>query len=477
MSFMRFQTSAPGSPRDDRGAGDPRQAVVRCRPRPGDPSIFLGLAGHRLGWVLSAALAAACAACGGTSDLSATLAPPSEGPPRITVTPALDLSGLGEAVLEERGWSERLVIEHIALSVEDVRLLGADPRIPAGGLALLDEPQVLAADGRPEVSLSLPFPRQFVGSEDLAVFVRIAPAAALEGASVEVYARLYTSAPAPGGAQLSAAGSDVDPVQDAPRSPPPSSTSGAVEESRDAVDPDVDPARPQEAQDPAGAVDPDVDPAHPREHASGEPVDSDGAVDPDVDPARDPEGGVSGAVDPDVDPARPKETSSEEDASELARSARAVSGESTSSRSSALKARGLPPHLEGAQVGGRAEDGTDSIAFVLRDEQAADMVASLVGNRLRHDVVVGIPAARWFTPRVMASLERGLPDTLEESAPGRGPAATYDALGLLEVRRGPRDLPVETGALGRSTPGDPSNTTFFLTNERIEGNSLRRGDH
>ena len=72
-------------------------------------------------------------ACGTESapSITADLAAPATREAKITLNAALDVSVFDQALLD------RFVIEDIQLNVADVRLLGADPRIPAGGLVLL----------------------------------------------------------------------------------------------------------------------------------------------------------------------------------------------------------------------------------------------------------------------------------------------------------------------------------------------------
>lgn len=346
----------------------------------------------------------AATACDPGVDVSASLALPHE-PSRVEVTPALDLSGLPVA-----GLRDRLVIEHIALNIEDLRLLGADPRIPTGGLDLLDGPRVITADGRDQAALVLSFPSHFASGEDLAVFLRVAPSAALEGASVEIFGRLYASVPTVTTAQLSS------------------------------VDPDIDPAH---EGDEDGSVDPDVDPAH----GGGET----GSVDPDVDPAH--EGGETGSVDPDVDPAHVEDTSGEDGSVDP----------------------DVDPALEFARRAliRRTEGNVASVPFVLRDNDTADMVATL-GARAQLDVVVGIPATRWLDAAVVASLEAALSAVVEDQVDlSSWGSPNADVIvsnhGLLEINRSEEIMSETPSTLPSS--GRP----YFLTSdERVERNRLDR---
>ena len=191
-------------------------------------------------------LSMVAAACGPevTSTLSADLAAPTAREAKVTLTPALDVSFFEQALLE------RFVIEDIQLHVADVRLLGADPRIPAGGLVLLTQGRVVHATGD-AAGLEIPFPSQFADDDDLAVYLRIDRTPELGDASVVVRARLYEEKVSGGAAALSAAEDE-------------------------ATDPDGDPAR--DPEDRVGATDPDGDPALPRRCAD--------ATDPDGDPAK-----------------------------------------------------------------------------------------------------------------------------------------------------------------------------------------------
>lgn len=246
-------------------------------------------------------LFAFAAACGGNANapVEAELQLIDRQEAKITVTPALEVSSL-----VDDGLASRIIIDQIDLNLTEVRLLGADPSIPAGGLELLDAPRVIQAEGDVEAALELQFPEQYLGDEDLAVYLRIDRSIALEQASLVIRGRLFTN-PVDGGA--SALTADIDP---------------------------------------------------------------DGATDPDIDPADDPDGdGTDCATDPDIDPAD-------------------CAGMSTRG----LVQRGLL---------------NPSVGFELRDRNSADLVSQL-GDAASLDVVVGIPANRWFTPSVVNRLEEVL---------------------------------------------------------------------
>lgn len=355
---------------------------------------------------LLVALALTATACGVEERLDAGIGLP-PGASAVSITPAVD-----DAVVDRLRWSSRLAIEHVAVHLADVRLLGADPRIPSGGLDLLDSGQVIESRGRPEPSIRLRVPPQYLASEDLAVFLQLEPSPELEGASVEVFARLYADVPTmPEAAMLTAA------------APDPGGGSGDGEDG--VPDPDVDPARPSddeaEVATPNPQVpDPDVDPAGPGlDHAGHEEV-----PDPDVDPAR---------PDPDGPPSADEEEPTPNEGT----------------RRQALTATGL----EAA-----------SVPFVLRDEAAFDMVA-ILGPDSGLDVVIGIPADRWLTADVVARLEAAL----RRRAAGlrADPGAE-----VLEIRR--RSEPAAMEAPSTEAEEDAPSEVYVADDDDLEGTRIRR---
>jgi hypothetical protein len=189
------------------------------------------------------------AGCGGAidagSDLRVDLRAPEAQPAFVTVTPALDVGQLFDPAL-----AERLVIEEITVNTKQVRLLGADPRIPTGGLALTEGDHILSTLGDPS-TFAVPAD---LAPDALGVFLRLGGHSGLGGASVIVRARLYRSATAAAAHSLEAADPEGDPAM------------GTDE----AADPEGDPARgTDEAADPEGdpakgtgeAADPEGDPA------------------------------------------------------------------------------------------------------------------------------------------------------------------------------------------------------------------------
>ncbi|MGF1511192.1 MAG: hypothetical protein ACFB9M_16995 [Myxococcota bacterium] len=96
----------------------------------------------------------------------------------MTITPVVDQSGVRNA--------DDLAIQEIAIHIADARLLGADPRIPVGGFALLPGPQLVR--GGPGFVLELPFPETFLGQDDLAVYIRTEPCEEIDGASLQLLA-------------------------------------------------------------------------------------------------------------------------------------------------------------------------------------------------------------------------------------------------------------------------------------------------
>lgn len=258
--------------------------------------------------------AALLSACGGNDALQAELNAPQKREAKLTLSPALDVTALFDASL-----ADRIVIEEISVNFAEVRLLGADPRIPAGGFPLTTTGRVLSSNLEIEDDLRLPFPEQFLEDDDLAVFLRLDRSAELDGASVVVRARLF-AAPVEG------------------------SVSSLLADETGATDPDGEPSK-----DPSktGATDPDGEPSYQER---------------------------CGATDPDGEP-------SKEGRCQLRQ---AISGE---------------PQR--------------SVAFELRDAETANLVAGL-GRHSDLGVVVGIPAARWFTPESVAALDRAL---VEQEAP------------------------------------------------------------
>ena len=213
---------------------------------------------------LLGAVTLAVAACGdgaepSSTNVSAQIAVPEARKARVTVTPALDLSGLADAEL-----SEELTVEQLVVHLVDARLLGNDPRIPAGGLPLLDAPRLVYAEGDGRFGIELPFPSAFLEANDLAVYLRTAPSPELDGAAVRVVASV------PEAGQFALVGM-VDPEGD------------PVRPDDGMVDPEGDPVQPDD-----GMVDPEGDPVRP----------DDGMVDPEGDPVR-PDDGM---VDPEGDP-------------------------------------------------------------------------------------------------------------------------------------------------------------------------------
>lgn len=264
------------------------------------------------------------AACGGRdAPIGAELRIPEAREARIALMPALDVGGVVDASI-----TDRIVIDEILVNVADARLLGADPRIPVGGLKLIASEHQLSSVERTE----LPFPEGLLADEDLAVYLRLAATPMLQGASVVVRARLYATAVDADAASLTAEGGDDG-----------------------SPDPDGDPAM----EDPS-SPDPDGDPA------MGDP----GSPDPDGDPALPKRRRCS--PDPDGDPARP----------------------------CPRELRTLRRALVGAG---------DSLPFELRGFDEVDLVVGFNDNA-KLDVVLSVPAARWFTRDAVAQLEQALDD-------------------------------------------------------------------
>ena len=344
-------------------------------------------------------LLGATTACGGRESFPGLeVEAPARREARLTLTPAVEVSNLFDPAL-----IERVVIDEIAVNLSQVRLLGSDPRIPAGGFSLLASDHLVSADTADVAALALPFPEYFLQQDDLAVYLRMDPTPALAEASIVIRARLF-SEPVEGGASFLRAESG-------------------------ATDPDGDPARCRKT----GATDPDGDPARGRgaTDPDGDPARGRGATDPDGDPAR-----GRGATDPDGDPARPQ--------LELQR-----------------------------QMMVRRGAVNTSVPFELREHDAVDLLAQL-DRHSRLDVVVGIPAARWFTPEVVRRLEVALSEVRHESTalPGSEPMRERRAPIVIDSR----SLERTDRAVQRMGQGEPeaSHGYFLADGEDVERLTVRR---
>ncbi len=274
-------------------------------------------------------------ACGTEpTDLDATLEAPAPTEAEVSISAALEVSDLLDA-----GLADRVVIDDIRLNLAEVRLLAADPRIPPGGFNLLSQATILEFYGADESKLDLPFPEQFLGQDDLAVYLHIAPSAALDASSIIVTGRYYASPIHGGQSSLKTTAS----AEDHPDDPV---------EGRKAKTHDSDPR--------LQAQDPDGDPVH-------------------------------CAQDPDGDPV--------------------MCGQKK------LVERG---------------SAEASIAFELRTADVADLVASLAGETEQLDVVVGIPASRWFTDDVVQSFEQALRDAANATPRKDDPRAGRDDVLIIE---------------------------------------------
>jgi hypothetical protein len=287
------------------------------------------------------------AGCGGAldtgSDLRVDLRAPEAQPSFVTVTPALDVGQLFDPSL-----AERLVIEEITVNTTAVRLLGADPRIPTGGLTLTEGDHILSTLAQPS-TFAVPAD---LAPDDLSVFLRLGGHSGLGGASVIVRARLYQSSIA------------------------------AAVHSLEAADPEGDPARGTDE-----AADPEGDPAM----GNGE------AADPEGDPAR----GTDEAADPEGDPAKGdgEAADPEGDPAIRMRNAPCAADPEGDPAKCARRGRNLKRGLVGPYV-----------HLELRGEDIVDLVLSL--DRSSHfEVVVGVPADRWLTSDTVKALDASMSST------------------------------------------------------------------
>lgn len=107
---------------------------------------------------------------------------------KLVISPTFELTEE-----DNTGLGQQLSIEHIALNLEEIRLLGADPRIPSGGLELLNQPQIITADHQTPFAIELELPSADLLDRDAALFVRVGPSVHLDGAAVEISAKLDRS--------------------------------------------------------------------------------------------------------------------------------------------------------------------------------------------------------------------------------------------------------------------------------------------
>ncbi len=285
-------------------------------------------------WILSGTLT--LAACGEAADfepIDAELEAPALRQARVTVTPAVDL-GSSQSLA-----GEHFIVEQLVVNLSDVRILGEDPSVPAGGFSILAEPTLVYAEGEGDVGIELPFPPEFLEQEGLAVYLRAEPSSELDEAAIMVVGRWVDSVDA--AALTGSVDPDGEPVLPG--------SSGVVDPDGEPVEPDptegvVDPdGEPVQPEPETGVVDPDGEPVRPR----------DGVVDPDGEPVKpDPETGV---VDPDGEPVECLEFD-------------------CGQRAQALRA--------GRRV-------------VLREMGAIEVVVTL-GRSSRFNLVFGVPVTRWI---------------------------------------------------------------------------------
>ena len=181
---------------------------------------------------------AALAACGGATEFDPAAAEETteRRTSSLSVTPKLDVQGLFADSL-----ADRIQVEEIIFNLSEVRMLGADPRVPAEGVALLTEDRIVRSAGGNVPAVELTFPDFLLNAEELAVFLRVGPSPALDGASVIIRGHYRPSEDATLDATdlqemqaaVEATDPDVDPMDD-PDPVPKGSTDCAT-------DPDVDP--------------------------------------------------------------------------------------------------------------------------------------------------------------------------------------------------------------------------------------------
>lgn len=264
--------------------------------------------------LLLPALSMACGAEGPDLDANIQTRSARASDALVGLVPVLDFTEVFDAAV-----AERVVIDEVVLHVSDLRLLGLDPRIPTGGLRLVDGSRIVSLTREMQGEVGFSFP-EHLQREDLAVYLHISPSPELEGSSVVVRGRFYARAAPDEGDRRT------------------QSLLVSTPAGESAVDPDGEPASPSGK----GAVDPDGEPASP----SGE-----GAVDPDGEPA-------------DCAPDQ--------------------------------VCQGL-----------LAEDTSEYVSFELRGDDTIELQTGFDSAEAL-EVVLGIPAARWFTPEAVATMESAL---------------------------------------------------------------------
>jgi len=336
-------------------------------------------------------------ACGGSErPHDASLEAPEARESRIALSPALDVSTLLDPAL-----ADRIIIDEITINLSDLRLLGSNPMIPAGGFPLIREARALSASEADTPLSRFPFPSSLLG-DDLAVYVRIDTSPILDGASVVVSARLFET-PLKSGARGLEHGEDEAPNPDG---------EPADEE---APNPDGEPANEE-------APNPDGEPAK----GGGE------APNPDGEPART-------APNPDGEPARCVMT-----------------------RLGCVDKRkaGLTESISKERA---------ALSFELRGNDVEDLVVGFDrGSRL--NVVLGIPAGRWFTREVIAELERALDDLgTGRSSLGSGREAPGDRRTVI-IERDP------SSELGGETPSMPTDGGEYrlVEDDSVDPRDLRQ---
>ncbi len=374
-------------------------------------------------WALAAGLAVV-AACGGGADPSvrASLEAPTPRAARVALTPALDVSGLIDPAL-----ADRIVIEEIQVGLSDLRLLGSNPAIPSGGHPLVVGSRTLSSVD--EAANVFPFPASML-DDDLAVYARIDRAPMLGGASVVVRARLYDR---PVHAQAQRLTSDEAPNPDGePAAPNPDGEPAAP-------NPDGEPAAPNPDGEPA-APNPDGEPAAP--NPDGEPA----APNPDGEPAAPNPDGEPAAPNPDGEPAAPNPDGEP---------ARCVDAICTLKRA-----------LSDAHGADR------SVAFELRGEDVEDLVIGF--DRDSHmNVLIGVPARRWFSADVIADLEHALSQqgTLEL---GAGAGSDHRQAKVIVDRTRAAQLDSGRGEGGSTMPGEDESYRLVDRDEGGDPRGLRR---
>ena len=105
-------------------------------------------------------------------------------PSTLVVTPNLEGAEITAAFD-----NDEIAIDELIVNVTEVRLISADPRIPAAGLTLINGARLVSSRDGQQPRLELNIPEPFRSDPDLAIYIRLGPSESLGGAAVVVRGR------------------------------------------------------------------------------------------------------------------------------------------------------------------------------------------------------------------------------------------------------------------------------------------------